>query len=187
MAGLNCGGNGEGCFKGREVPLVQLPRALNVPSSPPSPASSGCPHPRWHMRNRVGIYKNPSDYLKTTGLYLCSRTRLWRSSISLKDMMFPNHSSICPSFLLPWLLLPTAKTELESLQKKTPASYLAPLLRAVLRLTVLGQSPSHEVQLGTEVEPRPGGMVGPRQKQNKTKRPDLSSLCWTLLIYRKAQ
>lgn len=43
-------------------------------------------------------------------------------------------------------------TELENLEERTPASYLASLLRSVLTLTVLGQSPFHEVQLGTEVE-----------------------------------
>lgn len=146
------------------------------------------------MKNRVGIYKNPSDYLETTGLYLCSRTRLWRRRMNQaveKQHLSKGYDvsrslvylSILPSSLAP----PTYCQDRISLQEKTPTSYLAPLLRSVLRLTVLGQSPSHEVQLGTEVEPRPGGMVGPRQKQNKTKRLDLSSLCWTLLIYRKAQ
>lgn len=76
----------------------------------------------------------------------------WAFIKTLKDMLCSNHSSICLSNFLPWLLPPTAMTELENLEERTPASYLASLLRSVLTLTVLGQSPFHEVQLGTEVE-----------------------------------
>lgn len=80
------------------------------------------------MQNRVGIYKNPKGYAVLQSLI---------------------YLSVQPST---WLLPPTAMTELENLEERTPASYLASLLRSVLTLTVLGQSPFHEVQLGTEVE-----------------------------------